>query len=90
MDSFHKWQLKAGMALDELKKREWRKVLKSHFGEGTSLGFRIPRGRENINHAVFAGSNAIQDQLVGEEDVCGNCGPETVILTYRKSSGCVT
>ena len=31
------------------------------------MGFRIAKGRENINYAVFAVSNAIQDQLAGEE-----------------------
>ncbi len=33
------------------------------------MGFRIAEGRENINYAVFAGSNAIQDQLAGEEEL---------------------
>ncbi len=55
--------------MDELKKKEWKKVLKNHCGEGTPLGFRIAKGRENINYAVLAGSNAIQDQLAGGEEL---------------------
>ena len=55
-------------ALEEIKNKEWRYILKDHCGEGTSMGFKIAKGQVNINYAVFAGSNAIQDQLACEED----------------------
>ena len=49
--------------------KRMEKVFKNHCCEGTSLGFRIAKGRDNVNYAVFAGSNAIQDQLAGEEEL---------------------
>ena len=38
MDSVHKWQLPAGMVLEELKKKEWRKVLKNKCGGRNVVG----------------------------------------------------
>ena len=69
MDSIRRWVQKSDEVLKGIRKKAWRQVLKKQCGEGTALGFRIAKGRENITYAAFAGSNAIQDQLTWEEEM---------------------
>ena len=90
MDSIHKWLVKSSTVLEELKKKESTKFLKNHCGEGASLGFRNAKGRDNINYALFAGSNAIQDQLAGEEELWEKLWTRDKEVDIQKELGGVT
>ena len=49
----------------------------------------LPKGEKTLSYALFAGSNAIQDQLAGEEDVWEKLWTrDTDVDIQRELGGC--